>query len=162
MPGPKKENRKMQTKPKHKILSVVAMALLLASSLVAALPIAKAQLSGSVATDVPTFLMLNVAPNPIGVGQEALINAFMTKPPITAGFGGTGINYEGIKIEIIEPDGNKKPSQCLHLTLRAEHGQTLPLTRSAITPSRLPTLDSTLKHGYLACLDTRNSSTLPI
>jgi hypothetical protein len=108
MPGPKKENRKMQTKPKHKILSVVAMALLLASSLVAALPIAKAQLSGSVATDVPTFLMLNVAPNPIGVGQEALINAFMTKPPITAGFGGTGINYEGIKIEIIEPDGNKK------------------------------------------------------
>jgi len=100
------ENRKM--KANKKILSIIAMTLLVASSLIAVLPNTKAQTSGSVATEVPTFLMLNVAPNPIGVGQQALVNAFMTKPPITAGFRGTGTMYEGIKVEITAPDGTKK------------------------------------------------------
>lgn len=95
-------------KANQKILSIIALALLVASSLIAALPNTKAQTDSSVATEVPTFLMLNVAPNPIGVGQQALVNAFMTKPPITAGFRGTGTMYEGIKVEVTAPDGTKK------------------------------------------------------
>ncbi|MCW3984318.1 MAG: PQQ-binding-like beta-propeller repeat protein [Candidatus Bathyarchaeota archaeon] len=90
-----------------KTLATTVTILFLAMSTLSALPAINAQTDGSVATEVPTFLMLNVAPNPIGVGQEALINAFMTKPPITAGFRGTGTMYEGIKVEITKPDGTK-------------------------------------------------------
>ena len=90
-----------------KISVVIVMVLLLAVSTLSALPIINAQDDGSVATEVPTFLMLNVAPNPIGAGQVALVNAFMTKPPITAGFMGTGTMFEGIKVEVTKPDGTK-------------------------------------------------------
>lgn len=96
---------------KTKILKmsiVNATILLLAVSMLATLPLSTAQDNGSVATEVPTFLMINVAPNPIGSGQEALVNAFMTKPPITAGFMGTGTMYQGIKVEVTAPDGTKK------------------------------------------------------
>jgi hypothetical protein len=89
-------------------LAVTITTLLLAISMLSALPLINAQTDGSVATEVPTFLMINVAPNPIGSGQEALVNAFMTKPPITAGFMGTGTMFEGIKVEVTAPDGTKK------------------------------------------------------
>jgi len=89
-------------------LAVIATTLLLAISMLSALPLIDAQTDGSVATEVPTFLMINVAPNPIGSGQQALVNAFMTKPPITAGFMGTGTMFEGIKVEVTAPDGTKR------------------------------------------------------
>lgn len=92
---------------KTKISLAFVMVLVLAISMLSTLPLSKAQDDGSVATEVPTFLMLNVAPNPIGVGQEALVNAFMTKPPITAGFMGTGTMYENIEVEVTKPDGTK-------------------------------------------------------
>ena len=59
------------------------------------------------ATELPTFLLLNVGPNPVGVGQTAQVNAFMSKPPMTAGLGGSGSIYEKITIEVTRPDGIK-------------------------------------------------------
>jgi hypothetical protein len=76
--------------------------------MLSALPLIDAQTDGSVATEVPTFLMINVAPNPIGSGQQALVNAFMTKPPLTAGFMGPGTMVDGIKVEVTAPDGTKR------------------------------------------------------
>ncbi len=58
------------------------------------------------ALEVPTFLELNVAPNPVGVSQTAYINAFLSKPPLTAGLGGSGTMYEDITIEVTRPDGS--------------------------------------------------------
>ncbi len=55
---------------------------------------------------LPTFLLLNAAPNPIGVGQEVQVNAFLSKPPITAGLGGSGDMYQDIRVEVTTPDGH--------------------------------------------------------
>lgn len=60
------------------------------------------------ATELATFLLLNVGPNPVGVGQAAQVNAFMSKPTQTAGLGGTGAMYEKITIEVTRPDGTKE------------------------------------------------------
>ena len=65
------------------------------------MPISKAD----TATVIPTFLMLNVSPNPIGIGQTALLNVFLTKPPVTGGLGGSGTMYQDIKILVTHPDG---------------------------------------------------------
>ncbi len=56
------------------------------------------------ATTIPTFLLLNAAPNPIGAGQTAQVNAFLSKPPWTAGLGGSGDMYEDITIKVVRPD----------------------------------------------------------
>ena len=59
------------------------------------------------ALDIPTYLKIHVEPDPVGVGQEAFISAFMTKPTASAGMGSTGDMYTGITIEITDPDGQK-------------------------------------------------------
>jgi len=64
--------------------------------------------SAADALRVPTFLELNVAPNPVGVEQTAYINVFMSKPPLTAGLGGSGTMYKDITIEVTRPDGSKQ------------------------------------------------------
>ncbi len=79
-----------------------AVALLLA--LTAAMTYASI-LPTAVALDIPTYPLITVNPDPIGVGQTAYINAFMSKPTPTAGMGGTGDQYEGIMIKIWKPDG---------------------------------------------------------
>jgi hypothetical protein len=92
----------MKNKPK---IATISLLLLLTITIpLSALQITKAD----PATVMPTFLELNVGPNPIGVGQTALVNAFMTKPPVTAGLGGTGTMYEKITVEITKPDGSKE------------------------------------------------------
>jgi hypothetical protein len=63
---------------------------------------------GATATEVPTFLEINVAPNPIGMEQIAHINVFMSKPPLTAGLGGSGTMYKDMKVEVTKPDGTKQ------------------------------------------------------
>jgi len=60
------------------------------------------------ALEVPTFAMLNVAPNPVGVGQTVYINAFMTRPTPTAGMANSGDQYENITVTITAPDGTKQ------------------------------------------------------
>jgi len=56
--------------------------------------------------EIPTFLQLNVSPNPVGKGQTLFINAFMTKPSITAEVGGGGDRYEPIIVTMVKPDGS--------------------------------------------------------
>ena len=153
----KKNEIKLQI---SRISIAIAMTLILAIGTLSTLPLIKAQDDGSVATEVPTFLMLNAAPNPIGAGQEALVNAFMTKPPITAGFMGTGTMYEGIKLKsqrLTEPRGLLI---WVNLTALAEHGQTLP-DQTVTTHSKPPIPDSTLKKPYLISSVHRLSTTLP-
>jgi hypothetical protein len=57
-------------------------------------------------TEIPTFLQLSVAPNPVGKGQTLFINTFMTKPTLTAEDGGGGDRYEPIIITMVKPAGN--------------------------------------------------------
>jgi len=58
--------------------------------------------------EIPTFLLLSAAPNPVGVGQTTYVNVFLSKPPPTAGLGGAGALYEGLTVEMVRPDGNKQ------------------------------------------------------
>jgi hypothetical protein len=59
------------------------------------------------ALDIPTYIKIHVEPDPVGIGQDVYISAFMTKPTATAGMGSTGDLYTGITIEITDPDGQK-------------------------------------------------------
>jgi hypothetical protein len=94
-------------KPKMNGTKIAAFfAVLLMLSMI--LPLAMLPLTSAAdATIIPTFLEINVGPNPIGVGQTALVNVFMTKPPMTGGLGGSGTMYEKMMVEITKPDGTK-------------------------------------------------------
>lgn len=101
MSNAKKEKKKM----KNKLKIVISLILMLTMTIpLTILPITKAD----TATEIPTFLLLNVGPNPIGVGQTAQVNAFMSKPPLTAGLGGSGTMYQKITVDVTQPDGTTK------------------------------------------------------
>jgi hypothetical protein len=87
---------------KKKNQAIIAFVLILTMTALMVVIPAGAQLPD----EIPTFLMLNVAPNPVGQGQDLYINAFMTKPAVTAEVGGGGIRYEDITIEMTKPDGS--------------------------------------------------------
>jgi outer membrane protein assembly factor BamB len=61
--------------------------------------------------EIPTFIYLQLTPNPVGVNQEVYVIVFFSNPPPTAG--GIGImptpgdRYENVTVEIIRPDGGK-------------------------------------------------------
>jgi outer membrane protein assembly factor BamB len=57
--------------------------------------------------EIPTFLLLSVAPNPVGVRQTVYINVFFSKPMLTTGLGGSGDRYENVTVQITRPDGGK-------------------------------------------------------
>jgi len=87
---------------KNRIVAAIVMFLMLTMTIaIVAFPTVGAQ-------TLPTFLLINVAPNPIGIGQTAQVNAFLSKPPITAGLGGSGDMYKGITVEVTRPDGTKE------------------------------------------------------
>ncbi|TRO51944.1 hypothetical protein E2P61_04795 [Candidatus Bathyarchaeota archaeon] len=86
-------------KHKRKTTAIILMLILTTTMAIATiLPTTQAQV-------LPTFLLLNAAPNPIGVGQEVQVNAFLSKPPIGAGLGGSGVMYQDIRVEVTTPDG---------------------------------------------------------
>ncbi len=87
---------------RNRVASAIAVFLMLTMTLaIVAFPAVQAQ-------TIPSFLLLNVAPDPIGVGQNVEVNAFLSKPPITASLGGTGDMYTGITVEVTKPDGTKQ------------------------------------------------------
>jgi len=87
---------------RNRIATAIAMFLMLTMTIaMVAFPTVQAQ-------TLPSFLLINVAPNPIGVGQTAQVNAFLSKPPMTAGLGGSGDMYKGITVEVTKPDGTKQ------------------------------------------------------
>jgi hypothetical protein len=87
---------------KKKTQAILAFVLILTMAALMVIIPAGAQMPDT----VPTFIQLNVAPNPVGRGQTLFINAFMTKPAVTAEVGGGGIRYENITVEMVKPDGN--------------------------------------------------------
>ncbi len=80
------------------VLSTALVMLLFASAIATFIPAAQA-------TDFPTYLEINVTPNPIGIGQTAYINVFLTKPISSAAMGTAGGRYENITLTITSPDG---------------------------------------------------------
>jgi len=86
----------------NKTLYTIALILMLTFAVFAVLPIIKASI------EIPTFALLNVAPNPVGIGQMVYVNAFLSKPTPTAGMAGSGDQYENITIQVIRPDGTKE------------------------------------------------------
>ena len=57
------------------------------------------------AASIPTFLELQVSPNPVGVGQQIYMQCFLSKPISTASMNGVGDHYTGITISITAPGG---------------------------------------------------------
>jgi hypothetical protein len=57
-------------------------------------------------TEIPTFMSVFAAPNPIGVGQLAYVSTIFSKP-LPTNHGLLGDMHEGITIEITAPNGKK-------------------------------------------------------
>ncbi len=53
---------------------------------------------------IPTYAYINIAPNPVGVGQQVSLNAWLDKVPPGA-VGQWGMRWENMKIEVTKPDG---------------------------------------------------------
>ena len=90
-------------KPKLRVKTAFSLILVLLLSMTIATIMPAVQ-----AVDYPSYLEINVTPNPIGVGQTAYINVFLTKPPSTASMGTAGQRYENITLDITHPDGTKQ------------------------------------------------------
>ncbi len=56
--------------------------------------------------NVPTYSYINIAPNPIGVGQSVNVNFFVGNPPPTAS-GVYGDRWHGLTVDVVDPDGVK-------------------------------------------------------
>ncbi len=58
--------------------------------------------------NVKTYLFVNAAPSPVGVGQTIFVSLFFSKPvPIIGGFGGATL-LENLKVNIVKPDGTNE------------------------------------------------------
>ena len=91
-------------KSKGKILAI-ATSIIFALSIVATIsPMANAALFPG--TTIPVWAYLQVVPDTIGLGQNALMVMWIDKPPPTAN-GIFGDRWIGMTIEIIKPDGSK-------------------------------------------------------
>jgi hypothetical protein len=83
---------------------IVATSLILMLTIVMALGTLT---STTQALEIPTYLILSVAPNPVGVTQPVYVGAFMTKPCPTTTFV-YGDLYANVTIQIVGPDGTKE------------------------------------------------------
>ena len=96
----KKGEKKM--KFRNKIFSTIVLALtLMIPAAMASMQIATAH---TPPLNVPTDAFLNVAPNPIGVGQTATLTFWLNTPPPTAN-GNYGDRWQGFTITVTKPDG---------------------------------------------------------
>ncbi|HTY73990.1 MAG TPA: hypothetical protein VMD05_00300, partial [Candidatus Nanoarchaeia archaeon] len=86
---------------KNKLIAITAAILMLTSSaLLACMPILNAQTSSV----YPSYCFIAVNPNPIGIGQTALVDFWMAD--VTAGsIGATGNFYSSVTVQIVQPDG---------------------------------------------------------
>jgi PQQ enzyme repeat. len=91
----------MQTK---KIISILIVALLTISIATAILPNAMAH---TPSIKQQTWAFISAAPNPAGVGQSITLGFWLQQPPNTAS-GPYGDRWEGMKINVIKPDGTNE------------------------------------------------------
>jgi hypothetical protein len=98
-------------KNKMKILKNKTMAILIAAlltvSMGASMTLMPTTNAHTPAWQIPTYAFINVAPNPIGVGQTATVGFGLTMPPATAG-GPYGDRYQNMKVTVTKPDGTKE------------------------------------------------------
>jgi hypothetical protein len=95
------ETKKMNTLNKNSSSSIALILMLAVSGVMAIVPAANAH---SPAWNVPTHAFLNVAPNPIGVGQQVTIIPWINDVPPTAN-GQYGDRWQGYMIKVTKPDG---------------------------------------------------------
>jgi len=89
-------------KTKTKLSTMALILTLTISAVLIALPSTTAQES----LNIPTFLAVTAAPNPVGVHQTVWLHAVFSKPtPTNQGTGGD--LHEDVTIEIVDPTGTK-------------------------------------------------------
>ena len=91
---------KLQIQGKQTLSAIALILILILSAFMASLPLAKAE------TD-PTYAFINVAPNPVGVGQTALVTFWLNLVPPTAG-GPHGDRWQQLTVTVTKPDGTKE------------------------------------------------------
>jgi outer membrane protein assembly factor BamB len=85
-----------------KTLSAIALILMLTfAAFMAAIPTANAH---TPAWTLSTYAFINVAPNPVGVGQTAYVNFWIDKVPPTAE-GNYGVHWHNMVVTVTKPDG---------------------------------------------------------
>ncbi len=97
------ENMK-KIKNKTRISGITFVLLLSIATLFAVLPTATAH---DPAWELPTWAYMSVSPNPIGVGQQALVLMWLNDYPPTAQ-GMYGDRWDGFTVEVTKPDGSKE------------------------------------------------------
>jgi hypothetical protein len=90
----------MKTTIKGKIASIALIAVLVISMSAAF----STQTHGQ-AVSIPTYIFIQVSPNPVGVSQPIYMQCFLSKPTPTAFMNGIGDHYTGITIKITSPTG---------------------------------------------------------
>lgn len=95
----KTNSRVKQSKATVIIISILMLSIMLSLTLS---PNSFAQVTFPVGTKIPTYAYLNVAPNPIGVGQTATINFFLATPMET------GERPTNMTLFVTSPDGSTK------------------------------------------------------
>jgi hypothetical protein len=93
--------RKMRTQKDRKIVAASLILMLTIIMTLGTLP------TTVQALEIPTYLILSVAPNPVGMNQPVYVGAFMSKPTPTASFV-YGDLYANLTIQIVRPDGTKE------------------------------------------------------
>jgi len=69
---------------KNKFLSLLISAILMLSIAVGASTVALAQITTAPGTSIPSYAHLNVAPNPVGVGQVVTLDMYLVLPTLTS------------------------------------------------------------------------------
>jgi hypothetical protein len=93
----------MKTPTNKGLLSISVILLLTLSLTIAGLSIVNAQQPVGIPT--PTFPFVVAAPNPIGVGQQVLVDFWLSIVPPTSGGGFTAPIWHGFSVTITHPDG---------------------------------------------------------
>lgn len=91
---------------KPKILAAILSTLFLVS-IVALAPLIPNTVAHSPPWQIPTYSFLNVSPNPVGVGQKANVNFWLSLAPPTAS-GPYGDRWEAITVAVSKPDGSNQ------------------------------------------------------
>ncbi len=92
-------------KTKNRLIAIVLMIVLSAPMI---MMIGQAHATTSTTVNLPTFLYVNAAPSPVGVGQTVYITLFFTKPVTLLNYNNfinAGAALTGLKINVIKPDG---------------------------------------------------------
>ncbi|MFB3888855.1 MAG: PQQ-binding-like beta-propeller repeat protein [Candidatus Bathyarchaeia archaeon] len=107
-------NNSIMTKPRRTALSAAAILLTLSMAIIAAVPAVNA-------IEVQTYAYLSVEPNPVGVGQPVLINAWLLPLQPTA-----SDVFHGLTVTVTKPDGGVETRTLTTSTVGSQYFQYVP------------------------------------